>query len=210
MWIDYSEKIGIKNLKIVFNTEEGLPSISNDIISMNQTHSTNASFINKNSPIDKPNDAMFTLDNRVAIEIKVADCMPIFLFDNNLSFFGAIHAGWKGLANGIIENSVRLIKKNNFDLKNVTVFIGPSISQKNFEVQNDVLSYFDSKFSIVKDEKIFLSLQQVAIDKFASYGIDNVIDAKECTYDNLNYHSYRRDKTDKRMKGWIYYDKRVA
>ena len=62
----------------------------------------------------------------------------------------------------------------------------------------------------MKDEKIFLSLQQVAIDKFASYGIDNVIDAKECTYDNLNYHSYRRDKTDKRMKGWIYYDERVT
>ncbi len=206
MWIDYSEKIGIKNLKIIFNTQEEVPSISNDVIGMNQTHSANVSFIRKNIAIDKANDAIFTLDNSIAIEIKVADCMPIFLFDNNLSFFGAIHAGWKGLANGIIENSIKLIKKNNLDLKNITVFIGPSISQKNFEVQNDVLSYFDSKFSIVKDEKIFLSLQQVAIDKFASYGINNVIDAKECTYDNLNYHSYRRDKTDKRMKGWIYYD----
>jgi len=206
MWIDYSEKIGIKNLKIIFNTQEEVPSISNNVIGMNQTHSANVSFIRKNIAIDKANDAIFTLDNSIAIEIKVADCMPIFLFDNNLSFFGAIHAGWKGLANGIIENSIKLIKKNNLDLKNITVFIGPSISQKNFEVQNDVLSYFDSKFSIVKDEKIFLSLQQVAIDKFASYGINNVIDAKECTYDNLNYHSYRRDKTDKRMKGWIYYD----
>lgn len=206
MWIDYSEKIGIKNFKIIFNTGEGVPSISNDIIGMNQTHSTNVSLISKNIAIDKPNDAIFTLDNSIAIEIKVADCMPIFLFDNNLSFFGAIHAGWKGLANGIIENSIKLIEKNNLDLKNITVFIGPSISQKNFEVQNDVLSYFDSKFSMVKDEKIFLSLQQVAIDKFASYGIDNVIDTQECTYDNLNYHSYRRDKTDKRMKGWIYYD----
>ena len=196
----------IKNLKIIFNTQEEVPSISNDVIGMNQTHSANVSFIRKNIAIDKANDAIFTLDNSIAIEIKVADCMPIFLFDNNLSFFGAIHAGWKGLANGIIENSIKLIKKNNLDLKNITVFIGPSISQKNFEVQNDVLSYFDSKFSIVKDEKIFLSLQQVAIDKFASYGINNVIDAKECTYDNLNYHSYRRDKTDKRMKGWIYYD----
>ncbi len=81
MWIDYSEKIGIKNLKIIFNTEEGVPSISNDIISMNQAHSTNVSFISKNIPIDKPSDAIFTLDHRIAIEIKVADCMPIFFFD---------------------------------------------------------------------------------------------------------------------------------
>ena len=64
----------------------------------------------------------------------------------------------------------------------------------------------NSKFSIVKDEKIFLSLQDIAIDKFTSFGISNIIDIKECTYDNLSYHSYRRNKTNERMKGWIYYN----
>ena len=206
MLIDYSEKIGIKNLKILFNTDDNRPLISKNIISMNQRHSTNSCFVNSED-ISGDNDAIFTFDHSVALEVCVADCMPIFLFDNSLSFFGVIHAGWRGLANGIIEKSIMLIKKNNFELKNIKVFIGPSISQKNFEVQSDVLSYFDSKFSTVKDEKIFLSLQQVAIDKFAYHGIDDVIDSKECTYDNLNYHSYRRDKTDKRMKGWIYCDK---
>jgi YfiH family protein len=174
---------------------------------MEQRHSNHVKLITGSNKLYSSTDALFTSNNSIALEIKVADCMPIFLFDRNSSLFGAIHAGWKGLAEGIIENSMTLLKKNNFKLDGITVLIGPSISQKNFEVQNDVLSYFDSKFSIVKDEKIFLSLQQVAIDKFASYGIDNVIDTKECTYDNLNYHSYRRDKTDKRIKGWIYYDK---
>ncbi|MAQ71998.1 MAG: hypothetical protein CMG20_00280 [Candidatus Marinimicrobia bacterium] len=207
MWIDYSKKIHIKNLNIIFNTDNQLPSLeSNTIVSMGQTHSNNVNFIEGSSKIYQSTDALFTSNKNIALEIKVADCMPIFLFDKKASFFGAIHAGWRGLRDGIIENSIELLKKNHFKLDDMIVFIGPSISQKNFEVQNDVMSYFDSKFSIVKDEKIFLSLQEVAIDKFASYGICNITDINECTYNNLNYHSYRRDKTDKRMKGWIYYN----
>ena len=207
MWIDYSKKIDIKNLNIIFNTDNQTPFLSNNIIvSMEQTHSNNVQIITGNSKIYKDTDALFTSNNAFALEIKVADCMPIFLFDRNSSLFGTIHAGWKGLAEGIIENSIELLEKNNFQLDDIIVFIGPSISQKNFEVESDVMSYFDSKFSIVKDEKIFLSLQDIAIDKFTSFGISNIIDIKECTYDNLSYHSYRRNKTNERMKGWIYYN----
>ena len=208
MWIDYSKKIDIRNLNIIFNTDNQQPSIDNkSIIKMDQTHSNTVNFISGNKQIYESTDALFTSNNNFALEVKVADCMPIFIFDKKSSFFGVIHAGWRGLANGIIENSINLLKQKDLEINNIKVFIGPSICQRNFEIQSDVLSYFDSKFSIVKDEKIFLSLQQVAIDKFAYYGINNVIDTKECTYDNLNYHSYRRDKTDKRIKGWIYYDK---
>lgn len=208
MWIDYSKKIDIKNLNIIFNTDNQLPSLgSNTIVNMGQTHSNNVNFIEgSSSKIYQSTDALFTSNKNIALEIKVADCMPIFLFDKKSSFFGAIHAGWRGLADGIIENSIELLKEKHFELSDTEVFIGPSISQKNFEVQSDVMSYFDSKFSIVKDEKIFLSLQEVAIDKFASYGIFNITNINECTHDNLNYHSYRRNKTDKRMKGWIYYN----
>tara|TARA_B110000467_G_C18184571_1_gene402509 strand:+ start:139 stop:765 length:627 start_codon:yes stop_codon:yes gene_type:complete len=207
MWIDYSKEIDIKNLNIIFNTNNQTPLLSdNTIVSMEQIHSNHVKLVTGSNKLYNSTDALFTSNNAVALEIKVADCMPIFLFDRNSSLFGVIHAGWKGLAEGIIENSMILLKKNNFKLDGITVLIGPSISQKNFEVQNDVMSYFDPKFSIVKDEKIFLSLQEVAIDKFTSYGIHNIIDINECTYDNLNYHSYRRDKTDRRMKGWIYYN----
>ena len=207
MWIDYSKEINIKNLNIVFNTDNLSPAIgSKPIMQMDQTHSSTVNFIHGNKQIYKSTDALITSNKDIALQVKVADCMPIFIFDKKSSFFGAIHAGWRGLANGIIENSIELLKKKDFNLRNIKVFIGPSISKRNFEIQNDVMEYFDSKFSIVKDGKIFLSLQEVAIDKFASYGISDILNTNECTYDNLNYHSYRRDKTDKRMKGWIYYN----
>ena len=207
MWIDYSKEINIKNLNIFFNTDNMSPAIGRKpIMQMDQTHSSTVNFIYGNKQIYKSTDALITSNKDIALQVKVADCMPIFIFDKKSSFFGAIHAGWRGLANGIIENSIELLKKKDFNLRNIKVFIGPSISKRNFEIQNDVMEYFDSKFSIVKDGKIFLSLQEVAIDKFASYGISDILNTNECTYDNLNYHSYRRDKTDKRMKGWIYYN----
>lgn len=207
MWIDYSKEINIKNLNIIFNTDNMSPAIGRKpIMQMDQTHSSTVNFIYGNKQIYKSTDALITSNRDIALQVKVADCMPIFIFDKKSSFFGAIHAGWRGLANGIIENSIELLKEKDFNLRNIKVFIGPSISKRNFEIQNDVMEYFDSKFSIVKDGKIFLSLQEVAIDKFASYGILDILNTNECTYDNLNYHSYRRDKTDKRMKGWIYYN----
>ncbi|MFL2500859.1 MAG: peptidoglycan editing factor PgeF [Candidatus Neomarinimicrobiota bacterium] len=207
MWIDYSKEINIKNLNIIFNTDNLSPAIgSKPIVQMDQTHSSTVNFIYGNKQIYKSTDALITSNRDIALQVKVADCMPIFIFDKKSSFFGAIHAGWRGLASGIIENSIELLKEQDFNLRNIKVFIGPSISKRNFEIQNDVMEYFDSKFSIVKDGKIFLSLQEVAIDKFASYGILDILNTNECTYDNLNYHSYRRDKTDKRMKGWIYYN----
>ena len=207
MWIDYSKEINIKNLNIIFNTDNMSPAIgSKPIVQMDQTHSSTVNFIYGNKQIYKSTDALITSNKDIALQVKVADCMPIFIFDKKSSFFGAIHAGWRGLASGIIENSIELLKEKDFNLRNIKVFIGPSISKRNFEIQNDVMEYFDSKFSIVKDGKIFLSLQEVAIDKFASYGILDILNTNECTYDNLNYHSYRRDKTDKRMKGWIYYN----
>ena len=207
MWIDYSKEINIKNLNIIFNTDNMSPAIgSKPIMQMDQTHSSTVNFIYGNKQIYKSTDALITSNKDIALQVKVADCMPIFIFDKKSSFFGAIHAGWRGLASGIIENSIELLKEKDFNLRNIKVFIGPSISKRNFEIQNDVMEYFDSKFSIVKDGKIFLSLQEVAIDKFASYGISDILNTNECTYDNLNYHSYRRDKTDKRMKGWIYYN----
>ena len=207
MWIDYSKEINIKNLNIIFNTDNMSPAIgSKPIMQMDQTHSSTVNFIYGNKQIYKSTDALITSNKDIALQVKVADCMPIFIFDKKSSFFGAIHAGWRGLASGIIENSIELLKEQDFNLRNIKVFIGPSISKRNFEIQNDVMEYFDSKFSIVKDGKIFLSLQEVAIDKFASYGILDILNTNECTYDNLNYHSYRRDKTDKRMKGWIYYN----
>ena len=60
------------------------------------------------------------------------------------------------------------------------------------------------KFNI--RNKFFCNLKGVASSQLQKHGVKNVIDCNQCTYENENYHSYRRDKTSKRMTGLIYYE----
>ena len=205
MLIDYSEKIAIKDLNIFFslsnfNNSENTKTIAK----MNQTHSNKSIFIDRLSKEYEDCDGIFTSNKDLVLEVSTADCLPIFFADKN--FFGVVHAGWKGLAEGIIENSIGLLTKNGFLLDNTHILIGPSIRKEHFEVKEDVACLFDKKFLISKNEKTFLSLQDIVINQLNSFNIYNIIDVEECTYSTQHYHSYRRDKTDKRIKGRIYWD----
>ena len=205
MLIDYSEKIAIKDLNIFFslsnfNNSENTKTIAK----MNQTHSNKSIFIDRLSKEYEDCDGIFTSNKDLALEVSTADCLPIFFADKN--FFGVVHAGWKGLAEGIIENSIGLLTKNGFLLDNTHILIGPSIRKDHFEVKEDVARLFDNKFLISKNEKTFLSLQDIVINQLNSFNIYDIIDVEECTYSTQHYHSYRRDKTDKRIKGRIYWD----
>ena len=171
---------------------------------MNQTHSSKSLFINQFSNEYENCDGIFTSNKNLTLEVSTADCLPIFFADKN--FFGVVHAGWKGLAEGIIENSIRLLIKNGFVLDNTHILIGPSIRKDYFEVKEDVSCLFDKKFLISNNEKTFLSLQDIVINQLNSFNICDIIDVEECTYSTQHYHSYRRDKTDKRMRGRIYWD----
>ena len=205
MLIDYSEKIAIKDLNIFFslsnfNNSENTKTIAK----MNQTHSNKSIFIDRLSKEYEDCDGIFTSNKDLVLEVSTADCLPIFFADKN--FFGVVHAGWKGLAEGIIENSIGLLTKNGFLLDNTHILIGPSIRKDHFEVKEDVACLFDNKFLISKNEKTFLSLQDIVINQLNSFNIYDIIDVEECTYSTQHYHSYRRDKTDKRIKGRIYWD----
>ena len=203
MLIDYSEKIAIKDLNIFFslsnfNNSENTKTIAK----MNQTHSNKSIFIDRLSKEYEDCDGIFTSNKDLALEVSTADCLPVFFADKN--FFGVVHAGWKGLAGGIIENSIRLLFKNGFSLDNTHILIGPSIRKDHFEVKEDVACLFDKNFLISKNEKTFLSLQDIAINQLNSFNIYDIVNVEECTYSTPHYYSYRRDKTDKRIKGRIY------
>tara|TARA_Y100001970_G_scaffold146826_1_gene180313 strand:- start:588 stop:1199 length:612 start_codon:yes stop_codon:yes gene_type:complete len=202
MLIDYSERIAIKDINVLFS----LSNFENtkNVIRMNQTHSNKSLFIDQFSNEYENCDGIFTSNKNLTLEVSTADCLPIFFADKN--FFGVVHAGWKGLAEGIIENSIRLLIKNGFVLDNTHILIGPSIRKDYFEVKEDVSCLFDKKFLISNNEKTFLSLQDIVINQLNSFNICDIIDVEECTYSTQHYHSYRRDKTDKRMRGRIYWD----
>ena len=88
------------------STNFGLEFINKKAIGLNQSHSN----ISIELPSDvRDADASYTTQNKVICSIRTADCMPLLITDEEGSFVAAIHAGWRGLAFGIIENT---LKKN--------------------------------------------------------------------------------------------------
>ncbi len=206
MIFDFSDKINQHGLKVIFSNAEESNILKKAIVSMSQTHSTNIEVVKNKKLVYNNVDGIFACNKNYALQVKTADCLPIFFIHKDNNIFGVIHAGWKGLKNGIISKSTKLLKSHINDLNEITAFIGPSISQKNYEVKNEFIDYFGNEFIDKVEDKLFCNLKGVASSQLQKLGVKNVIDCNQCTYENENYHSYRRDKTSKRMTGLIYYE----
>ena len=111
--------------KTKLSTNLGFEFINKKTIGLNQSHSDIAIELPSD---DRDADASYTTHNKVVCSIRTADCMPLLITDEAGSFVAAIHAGWRGLAFGIIENTLKKINtKGKF-----IVWIGPHISQEFF------------------------------------------------------------------------------
>ena len=207
MIFDFSDKINKSGIKILFSNDElNDHFVKKKSFSMNQTHSTNLKMIIEEKFIYEDTDGIFSNNKNHSLIVRTADCLPIFFIHQNDNIFGVLHAGWKGLKNEIIMESANLLKNYVDDLSEMIVFIGPSISQKNYEVKNEFINYFGSSFIKNVDDKLFCNLKEIAKSQLNEIGITRVIDSNQCTYENENYHSFRRNKTSERMVGVIYYE----
>ena len=207
MIFDFSDKINKSGIKILFSNDElNDHFVKKKSFSMNQTHSANLKMITEGKFIYEDTDGIFSNNKNHSLIVRTADCLPIFFIHQNDNIFGVLHAGWKGLKNKIIMESANLLKNYVDDLSEMIVFIGPSISQKNYEVKNEFINYFGSSFIKNVDDKLFCNLKEIAKSQLNEIGITRVIDSNQCTYENENYHSFRRNKTSERMVGVIYYE----
>ena len=144
-------KINVKkNLQIV---RKKISNKAKNIFFLHQIHSNKFIFIDKKyNNKNKPKaDAIITDQINMPIAVLTADCAPILIYDNKIKMIAAVHAGWKGAFKGIINKVIKFMIKKGCDLENITAVIGPSISQKNYEVKQD----FKRKF-IKKDKKNYI------------------------------------------------------
>lgn len=141
-------------------------------------------------------DGLITNERGVLLSVTVADCLPIYLFDPVKKNTGILHAGWKGIQAGIIENGINILK-NRFGTRpeNLSVLIGPHIRKCHFEVGNEVAILFpDSKIKIGK--KYFVDLEKEVKNKLTNSRVrsKNISISKKCTYCSKDFFSYRREK----------------
>ena len=187
----------------VFTKFEDIP-----IQYMDQVHGNKLEIILSHSslPIDET-DSLFSSTSNLALGVLTADCLPIALSKKDGSEFAMLHAGWKGLLSGVIESTLTSFTKGCAD---VSAWIGPSISLKNYEVGNDLYESFiekdDRSESSFKEKgygKWLFSLHGEAKRILGKYNI-NVDLSSECTFESKSLFSYRRDQTENRILSIIW------
>jgi YfiH family protein len=161
-------------------------------------------------------DACYTREADLACAVLTADCLPVLLCDKSGTQVAAVHAGWRSLAGGIISRTVKLF---DCDYDEVLVYLGPAISQSNFEVGIDVLeTFFESAKDAEHCEKISAAfnasptkpmhfcadLYALAQAELNALGVSQVYGGNYCTYDERErFYSYRREGRTGRMVSLI-------
>ena len=156
-------------------------------------------------------DAQVTCDAGIALGVLVADCLPVLLADRAGSSVGVAHAGWRGLAAGVLENTVDLMRSRGSG--ELMAWLGPCIGPDAFEVGDDVLAAFTAQEAAAashfrpgaRADKWWADLPALAEQRLHALGVRAVQRAGLCTVsDRARFWSYRRDGECGRMAGVIW------
>jgi len=189
---DFRENV-LQNRKYFFKR---LGLSDSTVATQKQVHGDHVTFIDEGINCGE-SDAMITDKPNLGLAISSADCPAIFLFDIKQKVIAAVHSGWRGTEKKILLKVLtKLVQDFNSKPNNIAAYIAPSISQKHYEVGEEVASLFDEKYSIKKNPKYHLALQKINHDLMLKFGLlkKNIQVSSLCSYEmNDLLHSYRRD-----------------
>lgn len=145
-------------------------------------------------------DASVTARTGVVCAILTADCLPVLLAATDGSVVGAAHAGWRGLAAGVIEATVQRLRKGRAEMP-LRAWLGPAISAAHFEVGDEVRAAFTdadagAAAAFLRNDRgrWQCDLYQLARRRLAAVGVEDVSGAEHCTYAEVpRFFSHRRD-----------------
>ena len=199
-------------------------------IYLKQIHGKDVVTLTPKTPHGTVADACITTEKKLACTIMVADCLPVLFTDAEGRFVAAAHAGWRGLVDGVLRQSIESIKAVSgvniaYEAIKIVAWLGPCIGPEAFEVGAEVKAAFAAK--LVGSEPYFkavdvsdsgkyladlaglarLQLQQLGLAEDQIFGNDS--SAGWCTVNNpLRFFSHRRDAvklgSSGRMAGCIW------
>ena len=151
------------------------------------------------APVDA--DAAFTATRGVVAAVMIADCMPVLIADRAGRCVGVAHAGWRGLAAGVVQSTVRAMRvKLDDPAAEFVAYLGPAIGPAHFQVGAEVLDVFTRALPRAADAfvadgtKYRADLFMLGRQTLAAVGVTAVYGGDDCTYsDPARFYSYRRD-----------------
>ena len=182
---------------------------------LNQVHGTNVLEIGAESApsadVVPQADAVMSRESGKTCVVLVADCLPVLFCNDAGSCVAAAHAGWRGLAAGVLERTVESMKS---PTTGAMAWLGPAIGASAFEVGQDVVDAFVSQsiqarraFTPIdgKPGKYLADIFQLARQRLSAVGIERIYGGQFCTVsDPARFFSYRRDGRTGRMAGVIW------
>ena len=169
---------------------------------INQVHGNHIEFITEKN-IEKKiiADGIITQKNNISLAILTADCAPVFLINLKNRIITALHIGWKGCLNDIIEKAILKIKKIDHFTNNTISIVGPCLNKDNFEVDEVFKSEFLQKNINYKNffkqnknsKKIFFDMRKLIDSQLRNLAISNIFHVDKDTYrDKSLFFSHRR------------------
>lgn len=178
------------------------------ITRMRQVHGDHCTYVDKPSAELSATDACVTA-LAGGYGVMTADCLPLVACTSDGAQVGVAHAGWRGLAGGVLENWVNGFS---YESKALIVWIGPAICQSCFQVGHDVVQTFEQapafenidirphiKADAAEIGKYRLGLKQLAVAQLQNLGVEQLFVSELCTMCEPNLHSYRRNASPHRI-----------
>ena len=205
-----SERVGDAPFAVEQNRALLRAALPHDPVWLMQVHGTEVVDAASVSSIPHA-DAAFARAHRVVCVVQVADCLPVLLADRAGTVVAVAHAGWRGLAGGVIERTIAAMRAAPGDL---VAWLGPAIGQDAFEVGGDVYEAFVGRdagaaraFRPGAPGKWHADLYALARRRLAAAGVAEVSGGGWCTYtDEARFFSYRRSRVTGRMAALVWLD----
>ncbi len=193
---DQREIVAINRARVA----DAMDVVPDHLQSVHQVHS--ASVVTLDAPLpQRPRaDAMVTATPGIALAILTADCQPVLFADAQAGVIGAAHAGWRGALDGVLEATVDAMVTLGAARDDISVVIGPSISQTAYEVSADFINAFITKdagharfFVPGAEGRMQFDLPAFGLECLRRAGVGHAEWTGHCTYgDEDRFYSYRR------------------
>jgi polyphenol oxidase len=193
---DQTEIVAINRSRVA----QALGVAPNHLLTVTQTHSARAVVVD--APFDtRPSaDAMVTATPGLALGILTADCQPVLFADAEAGVIGAAHAGWRGVAGGVLEATIDAMEGLGARRDAISAVIGPTISQSAYEVGPEFYQLFvdenaaNARFFIAgKGDRHLFDLPEFGLHRLRQAGVLRASWTGHCTYsDPARFYSFRR------------------
>ncbi len=193
---DQTEIVAINRARVA----QAMNVAEDHLISVHQVHSPDV--VALDTPLtEKPRaDAMVTRTPGLALSVLTADCQPVLFADAGAGVIGAAHAGWRGALNGVLEATVDAMEDLGANRENITAVIGPSISQRAYEVGPEFFDSFMAEdddasrfFANGEGDRFLFDLPGFGLHRLRACGVAQAEWTRHCTYSEPDrFFSYRR------------------